>query len=616
MTDHIDQTIPIIETDAPARPPINVALLVPGIVCLLAVAVHGLLMLRMRGLSSEWGSAAVLTDVGLAMLGAVLIVRGLGREVSAAWRSAMLGIGLYLVYFAGMYVFNLHVPRLHPYIWAGVNIASTVAFLLVLVYAVRFIARLHLSARHEVLLMFGCLAVYLCLNATAIGMMSTLAGDPAWLKAWAHMTPASKHPYAAVLAPFLLVLTGAFFGQLIARVVRERTILLPVSLVAGLVDYWGVYWGVVGELSKMNPMLVTEVASAPTAAAQVPSEVISQLHQSLPPVLAVFGTIAPPDAIGIGDFVFLAFYLTCAYRLGFSVRRTMWGIFFGLLGTSILFAMNGQEVFGYLISIEYLPALPFICGGMLLANIPLWRLTKQEWAMTAVPVALMLGLISFSAFRVQQDAPREVRRVGTPKADTAQQAIDWALSRLTTGTAEQDRKRAKEMGVAMPKPLVGHAQVEVRVVQFTYRLAAKGPTAQSWQMYAMGTAQPPRRETTWEYLLQAQPTPKEPGFWYVEVLGNRPLREDGDLYGFSRVIPIDVLRKARAGGPVPKEAFALQERIGALCRDIPPGTGEQPTHARLCLLGDGAVLESDDKAFHKQYPQGKPVPYDGAATGN
>ncbi len=193
-----------------------------------------------------------------------------------------------------------------------------------------------------------------------------------------------------ILVPFLLILTGAFFGQIIARLIRERALLVPVGIIAGLVDFWGVFWGPVGNWSASSPVAVTKMASAASAAVMVPNNVV------VPHQLEMLVRIAPPSSIGIGDFVFLAMFLTCAYRLDFSPKRTMWGIFCGMLLCSVVMALNGMRLFP--IDLNYLPGLVFIAGGVLLANIRSWQLSRQEWLMTLALVGVLLLCIGYSGY--------------------------------------------------------------------------------------------------------------------------------------------------------------------------------------------------------------------------
>ena len=319
--------------------------------------------------------------------------------------SALIGAGLYLLFYTAMVLFNAHPPKLPPVAWALLAPLTTVIYLLLLVHTLRLFCRLSLSARQETLLMLLMLLLFLILNPMVRDIAWKLLSGHSWQQIYSQLTISDIDTSStigillSILVPFLLILTGAFFGQIIARLIRERAILVPVAIIAGLVDFWGVYWGPVGNWSANVPAAVSGLATAATQAAMVPLEVI------LPPQLAVFGNIAPPANIGIGDFVFLAFFLTCAYRLGLPARRIMWGIFAGLLLSSVLFALNGRELFHLRIAFDYLPGLVFISGGVLAAGIGSWKLSRSEWLMTGVLTAVFLAFIGHSMWVTTRNTP-------------------------------------------------------------------------------------------------------------------------------------------------------------------------------------------------------------------
>ena len=342
-----------------------------------------------------------------------------------ALRSALLGSALYLAFFTGMTLFNLHPPGLHPVIWAIITPLTTILYLLILVYTIRLITRLSLTARLETLAMVAALFIFAAINPAVRDVIWGLLHGEKLERIFALMGSVDLPPALKVLVPFFLILTGIYFGQLLTRIIREPGMLVPVSLIAALIDFWGVYWGPVGMWSEQAPEAVTSMATAATAGASTPQHVYEQMPQQL----QIFSNISPPQNIGIGDFVFLAFFLACAHRLGFSARRTMWGIFLGLLAATVVMALDGATLFGHEISIQYLPGLVFICGGALLANLRAWRLSGQEWAMTGVLVAVLLALISVSAVRAELGKPRDIRQSFTLAAGSYEEICTQAIKR-------------------------------------------------------------------------------------------------------------------------------------------------------------------------------------------
>lgn len=325
--------------------------------------------------------------------------------LGAEHRGMLFGAALYLAFYTGMVLFNTFPPKLPPAIWALQAPITTVCYLLLLTYTLCLFCRLSIRPGRETLLMLGAMLLFLILNPVVREAAWLLLKGRSWNEVLVQLTAAGDDDKSLVgiilqiLVPFLLILTGTFFGQILARLIRDRAMLVPVGIIAGLVDFWGVFWGPVGSWSSGAPVAVSKMASAASAAVDIPQSI------QLPPQLAVFGHITPPSSIGIGDFVFLALFLTCAYRLGFSPKRSMWGIFCGLLLSSIILALNGQTLFGIDINIAYLPGLVFICGGVLLANIGSWQLSRQEWAMTSAVVAVFLLFIGRSAYVAEAGKP-------------------------------------------------------------------------------------------------------------------------------------------------------------------------------------------------------------------
>ncbi len=251
----------------------------------------------------------------------------------------------------------------------------------------------------------------------------------------------SKAPEMPLIAeaalPFLLILAGVFLGQLVAALIKEPAMLVPVGLVASLVDFWGVFWGPMKAMSESETgaAVYSGFGSAPSAAPAMPEHIAQQIPTG---IASIFSQIAPPQQIGLGDFVFLAFFLTCAHRLGFSPRRTMWGIVIGFMASSVIFAMSGQDIGGIsLPPIEYLPGLPFICCGALLANLKFWQLTKSEkWQTVGVVLALIAIFGSITYLQRVNEPPAEKAKPamtitikGDPKGDDIYNVVTKGLKK-------------------------------------------------------------------------------------------------------------------------------------------------------------------------------------------
>ncbi|HOS43953.1 MAG TPA: hypothetical protein PK794_09705, partial [Armatimonadota bacterium] len=352
---------------------------------------------------------------------------------------------LYLVFFAVMTAFNQYAAA-HPVTlplagWMGMAVLTTVGYLLILMHAIRQLCRVPLSARAEGWLTLGFLLLFLVVNPLTWEIVRLLGQGASLEEIFARMTKPDMSLLAEVVVPFLLILTGVFGGRLLSRVVREWGMLLPVGLIAGMIDFWGVYWGPVHVATTRAAEAVSGLATATTAAAAVPEEVKAQVPRSL----AFLVNLQPPQNIGIGDFVFVAFFLACAVRFWRSERRSAWGIFTGLLLACVLFAIEGTTVVGLDLRFDYLPGLLFICGGLLLANWGRWQLTRQEWVMTGVLVAVLGGCIGVAAIQAEMNKPRVSRSVLRAPLGTDRDILERAFRAVSRDSLAPATLAPKEL---------------------------------------------------------------------------------------------------------------------------------------------------------------------------
>jgi hypothetical protein len=167
---------------------------------------------------------------------------------------------------------------------------------------------------------------------------------------------AAAQLYAGAGASVAFIFLCVMGGRLLSRILRERNILLPVAVVAILADIFTVAVGPTGKALAKAPQLVQKFSvGLPQAGSAVPGA-------HLPPTLAF---------MGLGDFIFLALFLTAAARFGFSLRR----------GGRIIAALVCLALAAYLLLPPILPGiplLPFIAGGFLLAYGRRFDLSKAE----------------------------------------------------------------------------------------------------------------------------------------------------------------------------------------------------------------------------------------------
>ncbi|MEN6305540.1 MAG: hypothetical protein ABFD96_22650 [Armatimonadia bacterium] len=203
--------------------------------------------------------------------------------------------------------------------------------------------------------------------------MGALVSLSLWYAAgpYAEQYPSLK-PLLAALAGLLFMVACVFFGRLLSLIVRERNMMLPVAIMAGLADVFTVFMGPTGEALKHAPKLV------------------EKLSVGIPQVGSATGAaggagLATIATAGLGDFIFLAFFFAGMYRFGLRERRTFWVIF-----VAVLLGMGAVLL---LPAVPALPLLPFIVLGFLIANAGTFKLSRQEKVAMVVVVAAVTGLL-------------------------------------------------------------------------------------------------------------------------------------------------------------------------------------------------------------------------------
>lgn len=237
------------------------------------------------------------------------------------------------------------------------TIAATVIFLLLTLLLIREMAKFPLRPLYDGLGLVLGLALWWA------------AGE--WWELYRDL-----RPLLGAVSGLLFLLACVFFGRLLALIVRERGMLLPVAIIAGLADIFTVFFGPTGEALEKAPKLVQklsvgipEVGSATGAAGAA-------------------GVTALATA-GLGDFIFLAFFFVGVYRFGLRRGPTFWVIF--------ILTLVGMSAVLLLPEVPALPLLPFIVLGFLLANIGAFRLTRTEELHTVIAVGLVAALLAVAA---------------------------------------------------------------------------------------------------------------------------------------------------------------------------------------------------------------------------
>ena len=205
--------------------------------------------------------------------------------------------------------------------------------------------------------------------------------------------------YLHPLVNLCFILICVMAGRLLSRILRERNILLPVGLVAMFADIFTVFLGPTGRALEVAPKLVEKFSVALPAAGSAVG----------PHGAAGLTMLA---AMGVGDFVFLALFLTSAARFGFPLRRS------SILITVLLwFAMVTYLLLPLVhVDLPGIPLLPFIAGGFLLAYRKQFRLTPSEKQGLIWGGLLLLAILGAAAWALHRPGPAPANSVSAEGA--------------------------------------------------------------------------------------------------------------------------------------------------------------------------------------------------------
>lgn len=180
-----------------------------------------------------------------------------------------------------------------------------------------------------------------------------------------HLVRGSVGFIATLLAHDLfLILFASCLGYLVSFIVREPNILLPATIFAGFVDYWGVTYGPVSKMLEKAPQVV-EKASVHMPTVKVANVMIA-------------------STIGMGDFMFMALFMGVLYRFSMNVKGAFW-LGFVLLTVSMIAVMVAVNL--------AVPALVPLGIAILVTNWRHLKLKREEVMATLyVGILLLLGL--------------------------------------------------------------------------------------------------------------------------------------------------------------------------------------------------------------------------------
>jgi hypothetical protein len=214
-------------------------------------------------------------------------------------------------------------------------------------------------------LVFTALSVWLVAQAAPLrlGWPAELAGmivaGGLWQAAdWGAGKGDLARLYAGAASSVAFIGLCVLGGRLLSRLLRDRNILLPVAVVAILADIFTVAIGPTGKALEHAPKLVEKFSvGLPAAGSAAGRQGVKGL--------AMLATM------GIGDFVFLALFLTAAARFGFPLSR----------GGKLIAGLVCLALAAFFLLppvIPGIPLLPFIAGGFLIAYARRFRLSRTE----------------------------------------------------------------------------------------------------------------------------------------------------------------------------------------------------------------------------------------------
>jgi len=230
-----------------------------------------------------------------------------------------------------------------------VTLAAAIVLLLSLLMVLS-LCRIRLGAAAEAGWMVGAVVAFCFSRPVVFAIVGRWLGAQAAGERLA--TSLSIIPGQEILGNLALIVWAVLLGRLVSRIIKEGKLLLPVAVVASVADIFTVFWGVVKEVSEKAPEVVNAFS------AQAPVEPPPEMAA---PILT---------AVGIGDFLFLALFLSVALRYSMNASRAIWATFALMLVAPLAF-MIWPEATG-------LPGLPFISLAVLGVNWRYLRFTPDE----------------------------------------------------------------------------------------------------------------------------------------------------------------------------------------------------------------------------------------------
>lgn len=241
----------------------------------------------------------------------------------------------------------------------------------------------------------GVAILALSLSALFLGASSGLRGRSAFALltagalGMALLVWSSKALGSSVLASLALALGQACLltaclglGTLVAGAIKEPNLLAPMCLFLPFFDAFLVLTqkGPTKRVMEAAPQVLENVAMRVPEVSSGPKE----------------APLAPVALIGPADLVFVALFAAILHRFNLNSRGTLLWLAPSLAAYLLVVMVAGDAKIGP-VSLNALPALVPIGIVVLLTNVRRLRLTREEWALTALAGLLGLGLVALGS---------------------------------------------------------------------------------------------------------------------------------------------------------------------------------------------------------------------------
>lgn len=260
-----------------------------------------------------------------------------------------------------LWVANVFIPVPVEMLHAG-TLISTAVFLAIPILALYYAGRLNWSPLRAAITLVVCLAV-----VGALALFQTKVHGQLQTAVYSGIFQMARIGWPLAL------------GVLVASLVKDKNLLLPIAIVLATVDILAVF------------------APAGTVKQGLQSPAIRPIFDTLAYQIPKFGTATPAAQMGPADPLFLGMFFYAIHKFGMRARETLlWMLPALLVYLLIVLFFGGERFFG--IPLGALPALVPIGIVIVAVNWREFALTRQEKAMTATLGILCLSAIAAAFF--------------------------------------------------------------------------------------------------------------------------------------------------------------------------------------------------------------------------